>query len=46
MNFLELIQRQAEQVFGNIAKADAWMNQPKTAFDGHTPTEFARSEAR
>ncbi|TPG83733.1 MbcA/ParS/Xre antitoxin family protein [Pseudomonas mandelii] len=45
MNHLELIRRQAEQVFGNKAKADVWLNHPKTAFDGSTPLEFAQTEA-
>ncbi|TPG73751.1 MbcA/ParS/Xre antitoxin family protein [Pseudomonas mandelii] len=45
MNYVELIQRQAGLVFGNKEKADAWLSQPKTAFDGKTPTELAHSEA-
>ncbi|MEB0008356.1 MbcA/ParS/Xre antitoxin family protein [Pseudomonas sp. RTB3] len=31
MNYVELVQRQAEQVFGSEEKANAWLNQPKTA---------------
>ncbi|MNL45566.1 hypothetical protein D3C87_1682240 [compost metagenome] len=45
MNFVELIQRQAEQVFGNKAKADIWLNQPKREFSGSTVLEHAHSEA-
>jgi len=45
MNHVELIQRQAEQVFGNKSKADTWLNQPKTAFGGVTPLELAFTEA-
>ncbi|NMY35386.1 DUF2384 domain-containing protein [Pseudomonas sp. WS 5412] len=45
MNYFELIQRQAELVFGSKAKADIWLNQPKTAFDGSTPLELAHTEA-
>lgn len=45
MNYFELIQRQAELVFGSKAKADIWLNQPKTAFDGSTPLELANTEA-
>lgn len=45
MNYVELVQRQAEQVFGNKLKADIWLNQPKTGFDGSTPLEFAQTEA-
>lgn len=45
MNYVELIQLQAEQVFGNKAKADAWLSQPKTAFGGSSAIELARSEA-
>ncbi|VVO74163.1 MbcA/ParS/Xre antitoxin family protein [Pseudomonas fluorescens] len=44
MNYVELIQLQANQVFGNKAKADIWLNQPKTAFDGSTPLELAHTE--
>lgn len=45
MNYVELIQLQAKQVFGNKAKADIWLNQPKTTFGGSTPLELAHSEA-
>lgn len=44
MNYVELIQLQAEQVFGNKAKADIWQHQPKTAFDGSAPLELAHTE--
>ena len=45
MNYVELIQRRAEQIFGNKAKADMWMTQPKTALGGSTPLEQAQTEA-
>jgi uncharacterized protein (DUF2384 family) len=45
MNYVELIQLRAEQVFGNKAKADAWLNQPKSEFSGSTPMEHAQNEA-
>lgn len=45
MNFIEQIQLQAEQVFGNKAKAKSWLNQPKTEFAGFTPLEQAHREA-
>ncbi|MGE8188831.1 antitoxin Xre/MbcA/ParS toxin-binding domain-containing protein [Pseudomonas sp. NPDC086278] len=45
MNYVELIQLEAELVFGNKAKADTWLNQPKTAFGGVTPLELAITEA-
>jgi uncharacterized protein (DUF2384 family) len=45
MNYVELIQRQAEQVFGNKEKADIWLIQPKIAFGGSTPLELAFTEA-
>ncbi|BFT65045.1 antitoxin Xre/MbcA/ParS toxin-binding domain-containing protein [Pseudomonas moorei] len=45
MNYVELIQRQAEQVFGNKEKADIWLTQPKIAFGGRTPLEVALTEA-
>ncbi|MGF6208606.1 antitoxin Xre/MbcA/ParS toxin-binding domain-containing protein [Pseudomonas frederiksbergensis] len=44
MNYIELVQRQAEQVFGNKAKADLWLNQPKTEFGGSTALEHAHTE--
>jgi putative toxin-antitoxin system antitoxin component (TIGR02293 family) len=45
MNYVELIQHQAEQVFGNKSKADTWLTQPKTALGGSTPLELAQTEA-
>lgn len=45
MNYVELIQRRAEQVFGNKAKADSWLTQPKTALGGSMPLELAPTEA-
>ena len=45
MNYVELIQHQAERVFGNKAKAQAWLNEPKTAFGCSSAVELARSEA-
>ncbi|GID03018.1 MbcA/ParS/Xre antitoxin family protein [Pseudomonas sp. 008] len=45
MNYVELIRRQAEQVFGNKAKAKIWLNQPKATFGNATPLAFANSEA-
>ena len=44
MNFTELIQLQAEQVFGNKEKADTWLNQPKTGLGGSTLLELVHSE--
>lgn len=44
MNYVELIQHQAEAVFGNKAKADAWLSQPKTTFGGSSAIKLARSE--
>ena len=45
MNFIELIQRQAETAFGNKAKADTWLNQQKTEFGESTALEHAHNEA-
>ena len=45
MSYVELVQHQAEQVFGNKDKADSWLNQPKTAFGGVTRLELAFTEA-
>ncbi|WP_081625735.1 MbcA/ParS/Xre antitoxin family protein [Pseudomonas mandelii] len=44
MNDVELIQHQAERVFGNKAKADIWLNQPKATFGGSTPLQVANTE--
>ncbi|WP_090181999.1 MbcA/ParS/Xre antitoxin family protein [Pseudomonas arsenicoxydans] len=44
MNPIELILLQAEQVFGNKAKADAWLNQPKASLGNQSPIELARNE--
>ncbi|AWM92325.1 DUF2384 domain-containing protein [Pseudomonas sp. 31-12] len=45
MNYVELIQLQAELVFGNKDKADTWLHQPKIALSGSTPLELASTEA-
>lgn len=45
MNYVEMIRLQAKQVFGNKAKADIWLNRPKTLFGGSTPLELAHTEA-
>lgn len=44
MNYIELIQNQAELVFGNKEKAQAWLTQPKKAFGHSSPIELARHE--
>ncbi|PPA03821.1 DUF2384 domain-containing protein [Pseudomonas sp. MWU12-2312b] len=44
MSYVELIQLQAEQVFGNKAKAEMWLNQPKNELGGSTPLEHAQYE--
>ncbi|WP_458127548.1 antitoxin Xre/MbcA/ParS toxin-binding domain-containing protein [Pseudomonas sp. Z2-11] len=44
MNYVELIQLQAEAVFGNKAKADNWLTQPKNTFSGSAPLELAHTE--
>ena len=45
MNYVELIQQQAEQVFADKEKAAAWLNKPQTAFYGMTPTQISSCEA-
>jgi uncharacterized protein (DUF2384 family) len=45
MTYVRLVQQEAERVFGNKSKADAWLSQPKTSFGGVTPLEAARTEA-
>lgn len=44
MNYVELVQHQAEAIFGNKDKADTWLTQPKIAFGGSTPLELAYTE--
>jgi hypothetical protein len=34
VNYVELIQGQAEHVFADKEKAAAWLNKPQTAFSG------------
>ncbi|EPL16056.1 MbcA/ParS/Xre antitoxin family protein [Pseudomonas sp. CF161] len=45
MNYVELIQLQAEQVFADKEKAAAWLNKPQPALEGMTSTPFSSSEA-
>jgi len=45
MDFIDLIQRHAELVFGNKMKADIWLSQTKFALGGRTPLELVHSEA-
>lgn len=45
MNYVELIQLQAEQVFADKEKAAVWLNKPQTALGGMTPLELSSSEA-
>lgn len=45
MNYVEMIQRQAEQIFGNKTKAVAWLTQPKIALGDSTLLELAGTEA-
>ncbi|MHA6234045.1 antitoxin Xre/MbcA/ParS toxin-binding domain-containing protein [Pseudomonas fluorescens group sp. PF-69] len=44
MNYVELMQHKAEQIFGNKEKADIWLTQPKIAFGGSAPLELAHTE--
>jgi len=44
VTFEDLIQRQAQQVFGSKAKADAWLARPRVAFGGLAALECAREE--
>ncbi|OXR38785.1 hypothetical protein PSJE_00760 [Pseudomonas jessenii] len=45
MNYVELVQHQAEQVFGNKMKADHWLNQPLVETSGSSRLQAAHSEA-
>ncbi|WP_200625926.1 MbcA/ParS/Xre antitoxin family protein [Pseudomonas sp. LAM2023] len=45
MKFEELIQRQAERVFGSKAKADVWLTHPRVEFGGLTALKYVRNEA-
>lgn len=45
MNYIELIQLQAEQIFGNKVKADHWLNQPIVGAGDHSRLQAAHSDA-
>ncbi|MBV7549871.1 DUF2384 domain-containing protein [Pseudomonas sp. PDM26] len=45
MNYVELIQLQAKQVFGNKAKADHWLGQPIAGAGENSRLQAAHSEA-
>ena len=45
MKYVELIQRQAELVFGNKEKADTWLSQPKNGAGGCSRLQAVHSEA-
>lgn len=45
MNYVELIQRQAELVFGNKEKADTWLSQAKNGADGCSRLQAVHSDA-
>jgi uncharacterized protein (DUF2384 family) len=44
MNYVELIQRQAEQIFGNKVKANYWLNQPIVRAGESSRLQAAQSE--
>lgn len=44
VTFEDLIQRQAQQVFGSKAKAEAWLSRPRLTFGGLAALECAREE--
>lgn len=44
MNDVELIQSQAEQIFGNKEKADHWLNQPIVGTNECSRLQAAHSE--
>jgi uncharacterized protein (DUF2384 family) len=44
MNYVELIQRQAEQIFGNKPKADHWLNQPAVEASDCSRLQMAHSQ--
>jgi putative toxin-antitoxin system antitoxin component (TIGR02293 family) len=39
------ITSQAEEVFGDEAKAARWLRKPKTRFEGRVPLELLRTDA-
>jgi uncharacterized protein (DUF2384 family) len=45
VNYGELIQLQAEQVFADKEKSAVWLNKPQTAFGGMPPLEVSNTEA-
>jgi uncharacterized protein (DUF2384 family) len=44
MNYVELIQLQAEQVFADKEKAGRWLTKPQIAFGHATPLEISCDE--
>ncbi|MBF4211021.1 DUF2384 domain-containing protein [Pseudomonas donghuensis] len=42
---MEEIQNLAKQVFGDIAKAEAWLSQPRARFGGVPALELTRDSA-
>ncbi|MFK3722415.1 antitoxin Xre/MbcA/ParS toxin-binding domain-containing protein [Pseudomonas monteilii] len=44
MAFAELLQDQAERIFGDKIKAAVWLSQARAVFDGLTALEFVRDE--
>ncbi|MHA6130487.1 MbcA/ParS/Xre antitoxin family protein [Pseudomonas fluorescens group sp. PF-1] len=44
MNYVELIRRQAERIFGNKEKADHWLNQPMVGADECSRLQTAHSK--
>jgi putative toxin-antitoxin system antitoxin component (TIGR02293 family) len=36
---------QAEEVFGDVAKAARWLRKPKARFEGRVPLELLRTDA-
>ncbi|MEF9900427.1 MAG: MbcA/ParS/Xre antitoxin family protein [Pseudomonas sp.] len=45
MDRIERVWLQAEQVFGDKAKAAVWLRLPKAGFDGCSALELAREKA-
>ncbi|MCP6699360.1 MbcA/ParS/Xre antitoxin family protein [Pseudomonas donghuensis] len=45
MDWVERVWLQAEQVFGDKAKAAVWLSLSRTTFDGCSALELAREEA-
>lgn len=44
MEFSKLLREQAERVFGDKVKAEIWLRQPHSSFDGCSALEYVQDD--